>query len=54
MSQYPVYDVLILDATVRRLDDNPHGTTAAAANLDIDGKNAFQALGPGHSGMPLR
>jgi hypothetical protein len=49
MSQYPVYDVLILDAS-----DNPHGTTAAAANLDIDGKNAFQALGPGHSGMPPR
>jgi hypothetical protein len=45
MSQYPVYDVLVLDAMVGRIDDNPQRTTAAAANLDIDGTNAFQALG---------
>jgi hypothetical protein len=39
MSQYPVYDVLVLDAMVGRIDDNPQRTTAAAANLDIDGTN---------------
>jgi hypothetical protein len=33
MSQYPVYDVLVLDAMVGRIDDNPQRTTAAA--LDI-------------------
>ena len=29
-----VYDVLVFDATVRRIDDHPHKTTAAAANRD--------------------
>jgi hypothetical protein len=42
VSQYCVDDLLILDATVRRLDDDPHRATAAAANLDIDIEHTFQ------------
>jgi hypothetical protein len=35
------YDVLILNATVRRPDDDPDRTTAAAADLDVDTEHTF-------------
>jgi hypothetical protein len=41
-------DVLILNT-----GDDPYGTTAAAANLDIDLENTLEPLGPGHRGMTL-
>ena len=41
VSQYLVYDVLVFEATVRRPDDHPHKTTAAAANLDVDTEHTF-------------
>ena len=46
MGQNPVDDVLVLYATVRRIDNDPDRPTTATADLDIDGKNAFQALVP--------
>jgi hypothetical protein len=48
VGQNPIDDGLVLDAAVRRIDDNPHRTTAAAANLDVDAEHTFQALSPGH------
>ena len=41
MGQDPVDDVLVFDATVRRIDDNSHRTVAAAANLDLDTEHTF-------------
>ena len=57
MSQDPVegqprfigFDVLLLDATVRRLDDDFDSPPAATANLDVDFENALESLGPGHT-----
>ena len=48
-----VYDVLVFDATVRRIDDNAHRTAAAAANLDVDAEHTFQTLSPGQGGVTL-
>ena len=53
MSQDSVDDVLILNATVRRSDDDFQRPATATADLNIDGKNAFQALGPGHRRVTL-
>ena len=36
MCQNSIDDVLILDAPVRRPDDDPNGTTTTAANLNVD------------------
>ena len=36
MSQNLVYDVLVLDAPVRRIDDDSDRSTAAAADFDVD------------------
>jgi hypothetical protein len=41
MGQDPVDDVLVFDATVRRIDANSHRTAAAAANLDLDTEHTF-------------
>ncbi len=64
MSQDLVDDVLILNATVRRIDDDFDGSTAATANLNkvnqrgasregalghVDIEHALESLGPGHS-----
>jgi hypothetical protein len=46
MSQDFFYDVLLLNAPVRRIGDDSDRSPAATANLDINGKNAFQALLP--------
>jgi hypothetical protein len=51
MRQNSIDDVLVLDAPVRRPDNDPHGTTATTANLDIDIENSLESLGPGHGGM---
>ena len=51
MSQDPVDDVLILNATVRRSDDDFDGPTAPTANLYIDTEYALEPLSPGHRGM---
>ena len=48
MSQDSVDDVLIFNAS----DDFQRPATATA-ELNIDGKNAFQALGPGHRRVTL-
>jgi hypothetical protein len=48
MSQDSVDDVLIFNAS----DDFQRPATATA-DLNIDGKNAFQALGPGHRPVML-
>ena len=45
MSQDPVDDVLLLNATVRRIDDHPDRPTAAAANLNVDIENSLESLG---------
>jgi hypothetical protein len=42
MSQDSVDDVLIFNATVRRSDDDFQRPATATADLNIDGKNAFQ------------
>ena len=42
VGQNPVNDVLVLYATVRRIDNDPDRPATATADLDIDGKNAFQ------------
>jgi hypothetical protein len=41
MSQNSIDDVLVFDATVRRIDDNPNRAAAAAANLDLDTEHTF-------------
>ena len=43
MSEDSINDFLILYAS-----NDPDRPATATADLDIDGKNAFQALGPGH------
>ncbi|KZX58276.1 hypothetical protein A3709_02095 [Halioglobus sp. HI00S01] len=53
MSQDPVDDVLILYTTVRRLDDDFDGSTAATAGFDVDIAYALESLGSGHSRMML-
>ena len=53
MSQDPVDDVLILNATVRRIDDDFDGPTAATTNFNIDIEYSFESLSPGHGGMAL-
>jgi len=47
------HDVLVLDATVRRLDDDPDISATKTADLDIDVEDAFEPLRPGHGGMTL-
>jgi hypothetical protein len=42
VGQNPVNDALVLYATVRRIDNDPDRPATATADLDIDGKNAFQ------------
>ena len=51
MSQKSIDDILVLDAPVRRIGNDPDGTTAAAANLNVDIENSLESLGPGHGGM---
>ena len=53
LPRFTGYDVLILNATVRRSDDDFQRSATATADLNIDGKNAFQALGPGHRRVTL-
>ena len=53
LPRFTGYDVLILNATVRRSDDDFQRPATATADLNIDGKNAFQALGPGHRRVTL-
>ena len=53
MSQDLVDDVLLLNATVRRIDDDFDSPPAATANLDVDFEHALESLGPGHSRMAL-
>jgi len=48
VSQYLIDNVLILNAR-----NDPDGTTAATANLNVDIENSLESLGPGHSGMAL-
>jgi len=47
------HDVLILNAPVRRFDNDPDRTTAAAANLNVDMEYTFQSLNPSHASMAL-
>jgi hypothetical protein len=47
MSQDFVYDVLVFNATVRRLDYYPDSTTAPATDLDVYVEDAFKTLLPG-------
>jgi hypothetical protein len=42
MSEDSINDFLILYATVRCIDNDPDRPATATADLDIDGKNAFQ------------
>jgi hypothetical protein len=53
MSQNPLDDVLILNATVRRSDDDLSGPTAPIANLYIDTEYALESLSSDHRGRPL-
>ena len=53
MSQDSIDDVLVLNAAVRRIDDDSDRPTAAAANLDVDAEHTFQALSPDHGGVTL-
>jgi hypothetical protein len=53
MSQNPLDDVLILNATVRRSDDDIGRTTAPIANLYIDTEYALESLSSDHRGRPL-
>jgi hypothetical protein len=53
MSQDPVDDVLILNATVRRSDDDFDGPTAATTNFNIDIEYTLESLGPGHRDVPF-
>ena len=53
MSQDPVDGVLLLNATVRRSDDDFDRPTAATANLNVDIEHALESLGPSHSSMAL-
>jgi hypothetical protein len=48
MSEDSINDFLILYAS-----NDPDRPATATADLDIDGKNAFQALGPGHRRVTL-
>jgi hypothetical protein len=48
VGQNPVDDVLVLYAS-----NDPDRPATATADLDIDGKNAFQALGPSHRRVML-
>ena len=52
MSQNPLDDVLILNATVRRPDDDPDRTTAASANANVDIEYAFESRRSGHGDVP--
>ena len=51
MSQSSIDDVLVLNAAVRRIDDDLYRSTATTANLDIDIEYAFESLRPGHCRM---
>jgi hypothetical protein len=48
MSEVYGDDVLIINT-----GDDLYGTTAAAANLDINFENTLEPLGPRHCGMTL-
>lgn len=48
MSQYPVNDVLILDA-----GDDFYRPAAAAADFDVYVEDSLEPLSPGHGGMAL-
>jgi hypothetical protein len=52
-SQNSIDDVLVLDATVRRLDDDSDRSAAARADLDVYIEHALESLSPSHSGMAL-
>jgi hypothetical protein len=41
MSQNSIDDVLVLNAAVRRFDDDPDRTAAAATDLDVDTEHTF-------------
>ena len=53
MSQNPLDDVLILNATVRRIDDDFGGSTAATIKFNIDIEYSLESLGPGHRDVPF-
>jgi hypothetical protein len=53
MCQNSVDDILFFNTPVRRIGNDSHRTTAAAADLDVDAEHTFQALSPGHRGMVL-
>jgi hypothetical protein len=48
VSEDSIYDVLVLNT-----GDDPDRSAATTTDLDVDGKNAFQALSPGHGGVAL-
>ena len=49
MSQDSIDDVLVLDATVRRLDDDFYRPAAAAADFDVYVEDSLEPLSPGHT-----
>ena len=49
MSQNLVYDVLVLNATVRRPDNDLCRPTAAGADMDVHIEYPFEPLSPGHT-----
>jgi hypothetical protein len=51
--QDAVYNTLVFDATVRRLDDYPDSATAPVTDLDVYVEHTFQSLSPGHCGVML-
>ena len=48
MSENLVDNVLVFNT-----GDDPDRSAATTTDLDVDGKNAFQALSPGHGGVAL-
>ena len=53
MGQNSIDDVLVLNATVRRLDDDSDRSTTATADFNVDIEYSLESLGPGHSRMTL-
>ncbi|MCP4952860.1 MAG: hypothetical protein GY922_13545 [Proteobacteria bacterium] len=51
MSEDSVDSALLLNATVRCLDDDLDRPIAATANLNVDIEHALDSLGLGHSSM---
>ena len=53
MSQNLVYDVLVLNAPVRRIGNDLDRPAAPTANLDIDVEDALKTSSPGLRGVTL-